>query len=85
MTNRDPMQLEGGPANGSAETTKDAPLIDSLSQECERLRVALAKAEEERDRYRKALYEIERGKRTFEDLDIEELKRLPSDPFAAIQ
>ena len=59
--------------------------LQELQNECNRLREALAKAEAERDWYRKAIYENARAAREFEDVDIPSLEKMSAGPVEMIE
>ena len=75
---------EIGPAQ-NAETERLRMLVQSLQDECARLRQDLAKTEAERDQYLKGLYENARKIREFEDVDIPSLEAMSGGPVEMIE
>jgi len=67
------------------EIERMAALLRKQRDECATLRQALAKAEEERGFYLKAVYELMRGTFHFEDVDIESLKAVSAGPAEYIE
>ena len=61
-------------SKGSGEIERLSARVRELQAENARLSKALATAEQEREWYRKAIYEHEREKREFVDIDFDTLK-----------
>jgi hypothetical protein len=76
-------QLE--PSNGNPAMDALIARLERLQEECDRLRQALAKSEEERKLYRKALYEQGRAAREFEDVDIASLEAMSAGPVGILE
>jgi hypothetical protein len=75
--------------SSDVENAQLSVAIEELRTECDGLRKALARAEEERDLYLKAVYEYERERalasREFEDIDIDALKAMSAGPVETIE
>lgn len=72
------------PANGSADREQLTNLVAELREECANLRQALAKVQEERDLYLRAVYAHARETLELEDIDIAELERTSAGPVELI-
>ncbi|MCI0739065.1 MAG: hypothetical protein L0Y72_08475 [Gemmataceae bacterium] len=71
-------------ASTKAENALLAAQVQQLQSECDQLRRALAKCEEERNLYLKAVYEHHRANREFEDVDIPSLEAISAGPVELI-
>lgn len=71
--------LNNATRNG-ADIEQLEALVGDLQAECGRLRAALAKAESEREAYRRLFMEDARERREFEDLDLATLEATSPGP-----
>ncbi len=78
-------QTQTHQANGSPGTERLGALVRELQEECNRLRQALAQMEKERNAYLKAIYEDARAAREFEDVDIPSLDAMSAGPVEMIE
>jgi seryl-tRNA synthetase len=67
------------------EAAELATAVRELQQECQALRQSLARAEEERNLYLKALYAKARETIPFEDVDIPELEKTSAGPVETLE
>lgn len=72
-------------SNGNDELARLAAFVREQQAVIAHMSKALAKAEQEREWYRKAICEYEREKREFEDVDIATLEAMSAGPVEPIR
>jgi hypothetical protein len=71
--------------NGAADIEELHSQIRELQEECSKLKLALARSEDERIRYRQAFLDQARTAREFADLDIASLEKMSAGPVEMLE